>query len=82
MYCVVKGKVMDVRDEYKGEMSVVEIYQKGKSNLVRINNVPPDIAYSFKENDEVSICCDVIPWVSKKGNVSLVVKFVGECDGE
>jgi len=82
MYCVVSGRIMNVRDDYRGEMAVVEIYQKGKSNLVRISNVPHEIAYSFKENEEVSFCCDVIPWVSKKGNITLVAKFVGEDDGE
>lgn len=82
MYCVVTGKVMNVRDDYKGDKAIVEIYQKGKGNLVRISNVPPEIAYAFKDLEEVSFCCDVIPWVSKKGNVSLVAKFVGEDDGE
>lgn len=82
MYCVVTGRVMNVKDEYKGENAIVELYQKGKSNLVRISDVPPEIAYSFKENEEVTFCCDVIPWLSKRGNVSIVAKFVGEDDGE
>jgi|LSQX01.3.fsa_nt_gb hypothetical protein len=82
MYCVVTGLVMNVRDDFNGEKAVVELYQKGKSNLVRISNVPPEIAYAFNEQEEVRFCCDVFPWVNKKGNVTLVAKFVGEDDGE
>ena len=80
MYCVVTGLVMNVREDYRGDKAIVELYQKGKSNLVRISDVPPEIAYAFEDQEEVSFCCDVIPWVSKKCNVSLVAKFVGEDD--
>jgi len=81
MYCLVTGKVMNVRDDYKGEKAVVDLYQKGKSNLVRISDVPPEIAYNFDDQEEATFLCDVFPWVNKKGNVSLVAKFVGEDDG-
>lgn len=82
MYCVVTGKVMNVYDDFNGENATVELYQKGQRNLVRISNVPPEIAHSFDDLEEATFCCDIIPWVSKKGNVSLVAKFIGEDDGE
>lgn len=82
MYCVVTGKVMNVRDDYKGENSIVELYQKGQRDLIRINNVPPEIAYNLDDLEEATFLCDVFPWVNKKGNVSLVAKFVGEDNGE
>jgi nitroimidazol reductase NimA-like FMN-containing flavoprotein (pyridoxamine 5'-phosphate oxidase superfamily) len=82
MYCVVTGKVMNVFDEFNGEKATVELYQKGQRNLVRISNVPPEIAYVFDEQQEVTFCCDVFPWVNKKGNVTLVAKFLGEDDGK
>jgi len=81
MYCLVTGKVINVRDGYNGEKPTVELYQKGQRDIVRVRNVPPEIAYSFGEMEDATFYCDVIPWVSKKGNVSLVAKFVGEEDG-
>ena len=81
MYCVVTGKVMNVRDDYKGENAIVELYQKGQRNLIRISNVPPEIAYNFDDQEEATFLCDVFPWVNKKGNVTLVAKFIGEDDG-
>lgn len=82
MYCLVTGKVINVREGYNGEKPTVELYQKGQRDIVRVRNVPQEIAYSFGEMEEATFYCDVIPWVSKKGNVSLVAKFVGEDDGK
>jgi len=81
MYCMVKGKVINVREGYKSDKPTVELYQKGQGNVVRIFNVPPEIAYAFGEMEEATFYCDVIPWVNKKGSVTLVAKFVGEDDG-
>lgn len=78
MYCLVQGKVMNVRKGYNGEAPTVELYQKGQSNLIRIRDVPPEIAFNFDEMEEATFYCDVFPWISKNGNVSLIVKFVGE----
>ena len=80
MYCLVTDRVMNVHDDFNGDTSVVVLYQKGQRNLIYISNVPPEIAYNFKDFEDVTFLCDVFPWVNKKGNVSLIAKFVGEDD--
>jgi hypothetical protein len=76
-FSVLTGMVMEIfADQKKPEVFKGSIFQQGNSDLVKVTGIPKNEVNKMTAAKEIRVKVEQFPYVSDKGNASIINKFV------